>query len=287
MALAIVAAACDGEAPLIKELEAAKAKLEEVNREIVYRDSLLEDVTNAVFMVDANLDSMKIVEMAIIAQLEKGSRGDRAQIKGGVDAIHNMMAMNQAYIDQLRSDLGESNALNARLMAIIESLEKRARESNTRIAQLNGELAAMGEQYRLMVGEYTEADQERKRLLGEVRAANTSIGNMNAQMREMENAMNTVYVVSGTKKQLTEKGVLEGGLLKNQQVNANLDKMLFTPYDMREFFEYKLNAAKVKLVTEHPSDSYSIGQEEGKAVLKIESPKAFWGLSKYLVVMEM
>ncbi|MEZ4721927.1 MAG: hypothetical protein R2813_08645 [Flavobacteriales bacterium] len=277
---------CDNSEPIKKELEETKAKLQEASLEIAYRDSVLTDVSNAVFMIDSNLDSMKSIEMGIIGQLEKGRKGDKEQIRGGVEAIQNMMAMNQAYIDQLRSNLSESNALNQRLMAIIESLEEKVRDNNIRIAQLNGELAAMGGQYRLMVSDYTEADRERRQLRKEVSAANKSIGKMNAQMEEMENNMNTVYAVSGTKKELVKVGVLEQGGLRKKQMNEDVDRMAFTPYDMRVLTELKLNSSKVKLVTEHPSESYRIVQEEGKAVIKIEGPKEFWSLTKYLIVIE-
>jgi len=87
---------------------------------------------------------------------------------------------------------------------------------------------------------------------------------------------------------LIESGVLEkGGLLKSKEINEDLDKMAFRAIDVRKIKSIALNASKVKLVTEHPTESYElIADESGNYTIEITLPESFWSLSKYLIVIE-
>ena len=71
------------------------------------------------------------------------------------------------------------------------------------------------------------------------------------------------------------------GFLKSAGVNDDLDRLAFTPYDIRELSEIEVGIDKVKIVTDNPSESYKI--KDGKLI--IEAPKLFWSISKYLIVM--
>jgi hypothetical protein len=55
---------------------------------------------------------------------------------------------------------------------------------------------------------------------------------------------------------------------------------------MRELNRLELDTRSIKLISEHPTGSYSI-EREGKKIsaLVIEDPKTFWSISKILVIM--
>ena len=71
------------------------------------------------------------------------------------------------------------------------------------------------------------------------------------------------------------------GLLRSDDVNEDMDKTAFTDYDLRELKEVKVGSSTVKLITEHPTESYRI--ESG--TLQIVDSKLFWSISKYLIVV--
>ena len=109
-----------------------------------------------------------------------------------------------------------------------------------------------------------------------------NLSTMEAQMKELKNNLNTVYVAVGTKRELIKSGVLEkGGFLKSGGVNDDLDRLAFTPYDLRKIEDLDLGSDKVKIVTDHPSESYKIENDK----LLIEDAKLFWSISKYLIVV--
>ena len=55
---------------------------------------------------------------------------------------------------------------------------------------------------------------------------------------------------------------------------------------MRELTSLPLNSKKAKLLSTHPSDSYTLeAGDDGMQTLKINNPSAFWKQTKYLVVM--
>ena len=71
--------------------------------------------------------------------------------------------------------------------------------------------------------------------------------------------MNKRYCCVGSKKELSEKGLLKGGFLKKKKVNnAAIDKSLFKAVDVRSFKTLKLQPKKPKVVSGNAQGSYTI-----------------------------
>jgi hypothetical protein len=180
----------------------------------------------------------------------------------------------------------QNSSLTNFFKGIIANAEERVRANNMRLADLNNNLKQLGDEYRLNFDEYLQAEYQKWVLEENLAKADQSINNMENQMNEMTNYLNTVYVIIGSKKELTEKGVLEtGGIMKSKGVNEDVDRMAFTPFDLRDLDEITLGVGKVKMMTEHPTDSYKIEKRGEDSVLIIQAPKEFWSLSKYLIIM--
>ncbi len=127
-----------------------------------------------------------------------------------------------------------------------------------------------------------QAEVDRMVLQENLQSMEGNLSTMEAQMKELKNNLNTVYVAVGTKRELIKSGVLEkGGFLKSGGVNDDLDRLAFTPYDLRKIEDLDLGSDKVKIVTDHPSESYKIENDK----LLIEDAKLFWSISKYLIVV--
>ena len=127
-----------------------------------------------------------------------------------------------------------------------------------------------------------QAEVDRMVLQENLQSMEGNLSTMEAQMKELKNNLNTVYVAVGTKRELIKSGVLEkGGFLKSGGVNDDLDRLAFTPYDLRKIEDLDLGSDKVKIVTDHPSESYKSENDK----LLIEDAKLFWSISKYLIVV--
>ena len=94
--------------------------------------------------------------------------------------------------------------------------------------------------------------------------------------------MNTAWYVFGTKKELKGQHIMEDGKV----MNGNFNKNYFTKIDIRNTTEIKLYSKTAKLLTAHPSSSYSLVRDANKQyTLRITNPQIFWSTSKYLVVL--
>ena len=93
--------------------------------------------------------------------------------------------------------------------------------------------------------------------------------------------LNTAWYVFGTKKELKANNILKDGKVLREGFNRNY----FTKIDIRVDKEIKLYSKSAKILTAHPSSSYSLSKDtNGQYVLRINDPESFWSTSKYLVV---
>ena len=114
----------------------------------------------------------------------------------------------------------------------------------------------------------------------------------NTKISQQTEEMNKAYVVSGTYKDLKEKGLLikEGGVLglgKKESLQENsLNDNLFTQVDITKTRTIPVNSKSAKLVTEHPANSYELVKDDADmiAYIEIKDPATFWKISKYAVV---
>ena len=94
--------------------------------------------------------------------------------------------------------------------------------------------------------------------------------------------LNTAWYVFGTKKELKEQRIMVDGKVLQSSFNKNY----FTKIDIRVDKEIKLYSKSAKLLTTHPSSSYTLTPDANKQyVLRITNPQIFWSTSKYLVVL--
>ena len=101
-----------------------------------------------------------------------------------------------------------------------------------------------------------------------------------AAIQQQDEELNTAYYFLANKKTLKEKG------LKNLQ-GATINESLCTKVDIREFKELPLGAKKAVILTNHPTNSYSLVKSPGddkNLILKITNYKTFWSVSKKLVI---
>ena len=95
--------------------------------------------------------------------------------------------------------------------------------------------------------------------------------------------LNTAWFVFGTKKELKEQHILQKG---DKVLQSNFNKSYFTKIDIRVDKEIKLYSKSAKILTMHPSSSYTLQQDANKQyVLRITNPDIFWSTSKYLVIL--
>ena len=72
----------------------------------------------------------------------------------------------------------------------------------------------------------------------------------------------------------------------NKVLEANFNKNYFAKIDIRIDKEIKFYSKSARILTMHPSGSYTLTPDVNKQyVLRITNPQLFWSTSKYLVVL--
>ena len=81
-----------------------------------------------------------------------------------------------------------------------------------------------------------------------------------------------------------------GGLLgigRTPKLSENFDKEKFTRIDYTQVLIIPVNSDGIKIITVHPSDSYTLDKEKNMVKnIVITNADKFWSASKYLVVIK-
>ncbi len=100
-------------------------------------------------------------------------------------------------------------------------------------------------------------------------------------INSQDKQLNTAWFAFGTKKELKAQNIL----VKGKVLQGNFNKSYFTKIDIRVEKEIKLYSKSAKILTMHPSSSYSLTTDaKDQYVLRITNPDIFWSTSKYLVI---
>lgn len=206
---------------------------------------------------------------------DENSASVKKKIQDDILFISKTMEENKAQIAKLQKQLKNSKTNSTQLKKAIESLQTELENKTRQIEELRTELNAKN----VRIQELDDA----------VANLNTNVETLTADneakaktVAEQDKAINTAWIVFGTKSELKNQKILaDGDVLKDAEFN----KDYFTEVDIRNMKELKLYSKRAKLLTTHPAGSYEfVEDEKGQQTLKINNVKDFWSVSRYLVV---
>ncbi|MBK8586025.1 MAG: hypothetical protein IPN88_11625 [Bacteroidetes bacterium] len=232
--------------------------------------------------VESNLDSVAVKQQIITVTSDKPGElkpNQRTKINNEIAAINDLMDQNRKKLADLTKKLKNSSSKNA-------GLEKTIATLTNQIATKDAELVALNDKL--------------NNLSVEIAQLNTSVTILtednSAKAQDIESkttALHTAYYVVGKSKDLQDSKIIDkkGGLLgigKTTQLSKDFDNSKFTKIDYTQTGNISINS-EIKIVTNHPSDSYTLETDEkNKDLVKniiITNPEKFWSTSKYLVIV--
>ena len=180
-----------------------------------------------------------------------------------------LMSENENKIAQLKAALKNSDYQMGEFEEMIISLTEDVEMKNREIFQLQQELENLDGAFSELFIAFEEQTEE---------------------LAIMKSEMNIAFFTFGSKSELTDNGVItkEGGFIgigKISKLKDDFDKTYFTEIKISELTEIPLNVKKADIVTSHPSNSYELIGEDLIEKIVIKDAAAFWGVSKYLVVI--
>lgn len=259
----------------IAELEAEKI---ETANQINGKEEMISDFIGSLNEIEGNLAIIKERENIITAKFDKGNmeidNNMKDEIMGDIDLINDLLLDNRDKMATLNSKLikseQESDLKIQELQTMMEGLAVRMQQKDGEIAELHTQLAEANKQLMVLFQEYNNRLEE---------------------MGDQEDELNTAYYCYGSAKELKEQGVIskKGGFIgigKTAKLSDNFNKEYFTKVDVSIINHIDIISKKVKVVTNHPSESYKIEGENGSVEkLVILDSDAFWSASKYLVMV--
>lgn len=259
------------------------------------KDTTVMEFVRAFNEIQSNLDSIKMKENIISQNTSGGTEvqtSAREQITGDINAIYQMLQKNREMVTSLKAKLKKSeaglkgaNIKIAELETMIDNLTKSINEKDAEIADLKEQLGKLNIKVQDLGNQVTDLNTNVNNLSAENQAKQQALDEKTA-------ALNTAYYVVGTKKELTEKKIIDKtggfiGLGRTKTLAADFDKTYFTKADITTLTEIAINKKKANLLTNHPAGSYKFEGADKKSVdkLVILNYTDFWSRSKYLVII--
>lgn len=254
---------------------AVTAERDSLNKVIAQKDNEINDIMSTFNQIEEGLREIGQAEGRISVARDGEGASRTQRIAENMQFIQQTMQQNRELIDKLRTQLRESSINGEQLKKTIESLALQLEEKDKQLQQLRAELDA--KDIHIM-----DLDEKIANL-------NTNVSNLSSESAKksetisaQDKQLHTAWFVFGTKKELKDQQILKNGKV----LQGNFNKEYFTKVDIRVDKEIKLYSRSAKMLTSHPSSSYTLQRDANKQyVLRITDPQLFWSTSKYLVIL--
>ena len=249
-----------------KQLEQDKDRQVELNQQ---KDSTINDLFESFNRISDNIRAIRQKQGGLSVEslgVESGENMEE-KIMGDLLSIDQLLDENKALIAKLKkSARGNEVKINS-LERTIASLEALVADKDAEIGMLKDQLSSANSSLAVMIEMYREQNQ---------------------LVESQGDELNTAYYAFGTAKELKDNGIISktGGLAGiggSKTINmSGLNKDYFQKIDISEVSSIPIMAKKAKMITSHPDGSYEFDGEVDH--IRIKDPKAFWSVSKYLVI---
>ena len=254
---------------------AVSAERDSLNKVIAQKDNEINDIMSTFNQIEEGLREIGQAEGRISVARDGEGASRTQRIAENMQFIQQTMQQNRELIDKLRTQLRESSINGEQLKKTIESLALQLEEKDKQLQQLRAELDS--KDIHIM-----DLDEKIANLNSNVSNLSSESAKKTETINAQDKQLHSAWFVFGTKKELKEQQILVNGKV----LQGNFNKEYFTKVDIRVDKEIKLYSRSAKMLTSHPSSSYTLQRDANKQyVLRITDPQLFWSTSKYLVIL--
>lgn len=251
------------------------AQNDSLNSIIAQKDSELNDLMGTINEIEDGLNQINEAENRVTLLKNGEGASKKQKLTEDVQFIATRMKQNKELIAKLQKQMANSSIKSEQLQKTIANLTKQLEEKEKQLQALREELDSKDIHIAALDETINNLNTKSNRLASESSKKSEVI---NAQDKQI----NTAWYVFGTKKELRNQHILED----NRVMTGNFNKNYFTKIDIRDLSEIKLYSKNVKVLTTHPSSTYTLVRDANKQyTLRITNPQIFWSTSKYLVVL--
>lgn len=250
-------------------------RIDSLQRIIDQKDNELNDVMSTFNEIQEGFRLIEAAEQKVNVIKDGEATNKSEQIRESIRNIQQRMQHNRELIARLQQQVREGSSRSEELRRTITNFTKELENKNNELQQLRQELQ--------------EKDIRIAELDNTVNALNSDVNQLREETEQksetiskQDTQIHTAWYVFGTKKELQEQNIYQ----KGKVLQSNFNKSYFTKIDIRVDKEIKLYSKSVKMLTSHPSNSYTLQPDAQRMyVLRITNPQLFWSTSKYLVIL--
>ena len=254
---------------------AAEAQRDSLNSIIAQKESEITDMMTTLSDIEEGFREITEAQSRVTLAKQGEGTNSAQRIRANMQFIQQAMKQNKELINKLKQQVREGSIKNDQLKKIIDNLTEQMEEKDRQLQSLREEL----DKKDIHIAELDER----------VADLNTNVENLTEEtnqktqtISQQDKELHTAWFVFGTKKELKEQNILADG----EVLRSNFNKEYFTKIDIRIDKEIKLYSKSAKMLTSHPSSSYTLQRDANKQyVLRITDPQLFWSTSKYLVIL--
>ena len=197
--------------------------------------------------------------------------------------LQSEMRLSETHGDEALARIAVLKAGIQRTKERIEELDRTLKRNGVQIAGLEKMLVSLRRNV-------AQKEAEIARLTFTVDTLETRVTGLTADVEDKRRELGTIYYTMGTKKALTESGVIvaTGGVLgvgKTIEPSKQIDESVFVPMDTDQQTVISIPAKKAQIVSAQPVASYVLESTgENQMELRIIDPKEFRKV-KHLVIV--
>ena len=240
------------------------------------KSKALDQAMMAIADIQEGFRAINEAEGRVMLQSQDGEGiSDAQRLREDILFIQQKMEANRKQIAELEKKLKANGTETASLRKVLDNLQKELSDKVASITALQNELA----QKNIRIA---ELDSAVVMLTGDVNALQKITDEQQSIINQQVEQLNAAWYVYGTAKELKDQNILNGGkLFLSTEYNMNY----FTQIDIREDKIFPLYTKRAKLLTVHPESSYEFAKDdENLLTLIILDAKAFWSVSRYMVI---
>jgi hypothetical protein len=265
---------------LAEQNQKLSESLQSVTSESAESNAILDDVQKGLEEIRAK--ELKAVQSSLrVAREGTAAGGRRDQLEAEIQTIREAVHKNLRKLARLEKTNRESGVKVASLEKVTAELKRSLEDKDTLLAALQSKVVDLA---RTVESQNTS-----------LAAKDTAIREGETRLSQQTKELNRAYVAVASKDLLKEKGLVEKkgsilGLGGRWIETGRFDPGIFREVDVTKELEVSIPApaAKVRVVTEQPKESYRIvnaGPNSKASKLEVKDPAAFWKGDRYLVVM--
>ena len=266
--------ACKQKGPDPKDVAMVQQR-DSLNRIIAQKDNEINDMMSTMNDIVEGFQAINQAEDRLTIARSGEGASSTERIRESMQFIQQTMQQNRELINKLRNQLRQSSVNADQLRRTLDNLSRQLEEKDAQLKQLQADLQAKDIQIEELNEQVTDLNTNVAVLTEESSQKTQTITTQDKQL-------NTAWFVYGTKRELKEQNIYDGGKV----LQSNFNRDYFTKIDIRVNKEIRLYSRSAKLLTSHPASAYTLAQDANKQyTLRITNPQLFWSTSKYLVIL--